>query len=135
MMKNYPLGFAVVLQLVACATESATSSNDEGASGFSRSRSVASLDDERAARPCDWSLETQGGAGKVTACAETSSRVVHTKEECLEDIALVRRLADCYAVTVGELEDWSTDERADPCGDSSRCEALEERLEKCDGTD
>lgn len=132
-MKNTPFVFAIFLHLVACATESSSTPADEGASGFSRSRVVASLSAEEAARLCDWSLATEGGAGKTFACGETSSRVVHTKDECLDDVATLTKLAGCYAVTVGEVEDCSKEEGADACGRSPSCEAIEVRLEKCQG--
>lgn len=132
-MKNTPFVFAVFLQLVACASESR--SEADGASGFARSRSVASLSAEEAGRLCDWSLATQGGAGKRFECDATSSRVVHTKEECLEDVATITKLADCYAVTIGEVEDCTKEEAADACGRSPSRDALGERLENCAGKD
>jgi hypothetical protein len=134
-MKNTPFVLAVFLQLVlvACTSESAPA--DEGASGLSRSRTVASLSSEEASSLCDWSLATQGGPGKTTKCGETSSRVVHTKDECLEDVAVITKLAGCYALTVGEVEDCSKEEAADACGASPACDALNARLETCAGKD
>ena len=132
-MKNTSFLFAVFLQLVACASESEPAS--EGESGLSRSKTVASLSAEEASSLCDWSIATQGGAGKTTKCGETSSRVVHTKEQCLEDVAIITKLASCYALTVGEVEDCSKQEAANACGRSPACDALNERLEKCAGKD
>jgi hypothetical protein len=136
-MKNTPFVFAVFLQLVACASESGTVStaDDTGASGLSRSRTVASLTSEEASRLCDWSLETEGGAGKKFECTETSSRVVHTKDECIENVGVISKLSDCYALTVAEVEDCSKEEGADPCGRSRACDALNARLEQCAGKD
>jgi hypothetical protein len=133
-MKNTPLVLAVILHLFACATES-SAPNDEGESGFSRSRTVASLTSEEAGRLCDWSLATEGGAGKEFTCGEGSSRVVHTKDECVEDIGIITKLESCYAVTIGELEDCSKAEGADHCAHSAACDAVNERLEKCAGKD
>lgn len=130
-MKNTMFVFALFLHLVACTSEAA----DEGASGFSRSRTVASLSSEEASSLCDWSIQTQGGAGKTTKCDETSSRVVHTKDECIEDVAVITKLSSCYALTVGEVEDCSKQDAADACGSSPACDALNERLEKCAGKD
>lgn len=134
-MKNTALVFAVALQLVACATEAGSAPADEGPSGFSRSRSVASLTSDEASRLCDWSLETQGGPGKRTECGAGSSRVTHTKDECLEDIAIITKLAGCYPLTVGEVEDCSKETAADHCGEQPTCNALNERVEKCAGKD
>lgn len=125
--------FSVFLQLVACASESASEPASE--SGLARSRLVASLSSDEASSLCDWSITTQGGAGKTTKCDETSSRVVHTKDECLEDIATITKLASCYALTVGEVEDCSKEEAANACGPSSACDALNGRLEECAGKD
>lgn len=126
-MKNTPFLFAVLLHLIACSSEP----NDPGESGFDRSRTVASLSADEASSLCDWSLEKQGGAGKKTECSETSSRVVHTKEQCLEDVAVITKLSHCYAVTVAEVEDCSKEEAANACGRAATCDALNERLEKC----
>jgi hypothetical protein len=59
-MKNPSFLFAVSIGLIACAS----STSEEGASGFRRDRTVASLSTEEASRLCDWSIGTQGGAGK-----------------------------------------------------------------------
>jgi hypothetical protein len=132
-MKNTPLVLAVFLHLVvACASES---SDSQGASGLSRSKTIASLSAEESGSLCDWSLETQGGPGKEFKCDETSSRVVHTRDECLEDMAVMTKLSGCYPLTVGEVEDCTKEEAADPCGRSPACDALNERLEKCAGKD
>jgi hypothetical protein len=128
-MKNTPFVFAVFLQLVACASE------EVGESGMARSRAVASLTSYEAEKLCDWSLETQGGAGERFECSETSSRVVHTKDECLEDVAIIKKLAGCYAVTVAEVEDCAEQEGANPCARSAACDALNARLEQCSGKD
>lgn len=66
-----------------------------------------------------------------TRISPSSSCVVHTKEQCLENIALFRRFASCYAITVGEVDACSEEERKDPCGPSPTCEAFQEHLEKC----
>ena len=133
-MKNTPFLFAVFLQLVACSS-STLDGTVAGESGFERSRTVASLTADEADRLCDWSLEKQGGAGKETKCDATSSRVVHTKEQCLEDITVITKLSGCYAVTVAEVEDCSKEEGAAPCTRSAACDALNDRLEKCAGDD
>jgi hypothetical protein len=130
-MKNTSFLFAVSIGLIACAS----STSEEGASGLPRDETVASLSTEEASRLCDWSIGTQGGAGKKTECDATSSRVVHTKDECLEDVAVITKLAGCYAVTVAEVEDCSKEEAAAPCGRSTACDGLNEGLEKCAGKD
>lgn len=131
-MKN-ALFFGVFLQVVACASESPSAVGGE--SGLSRSKTIASLSGEEASSLCDWSLRTQGGAGKVTKCSQTSSQVVHTKDECLEDIEAIKTLASCYALTVGEVEDCSKEEGADACEPSPACDASNARLETCAGKD
>jgi hypothetical protein len=132
-MKNTPLVFAVLLQLIACTSTEAE--GPRGESGFSRSQTVASLTAEEAGSLCDWSIERQGGAGKEFKCDASSSRVVHTKDECLEDVASITKLSECYALTVGEVEDCTKEEAADPCGQSPACDALNERMKKCAGDD
>ena len=121
------VGSVPVSVLVAC------SSDDEvvGASGLARDRTVASLSAEEATKLCDWSLAVQGGAGEVTDCGGGVSSVVHTKEECVEDIAVMKRLGSCYAVTVAEVEDCSSEEGNDGCASSSTCKTIEDRLEAC----
>jgi hypothetical protein len=132
-MKNTPLVLAVVLHVVACASESDSAS--EGASGLSRSKTIASLSADESAALCEWSITTQGGPAKEFKCDGGSSRVVHTNDECLEDMAVITKLSSCYALTVGEVEDCTREEAADPCGRSPSCDALEEHLEKCAGKD
>lgn len=130
-MKNTLFLFAGFLHLVACASEP----EPAGESGLAPSRTVASLSADEASALCDWSVEARGGAGKTTKCDETSSRVVHTKDECLEDIEIIVTLSSCYALTVGEVEACSKQEAASPCGPSPACAALNERLEACAGKD
>ena len=125
-MKNTPFVLAVLLHVVACASESS-----EGGSGLSRSKTIAALSADESASLCDWSITTQGGPGTEFKCDAGSSRVVHTNEECLEDMAVITKLSSCYALTVGEVEDCTKEEAADPCGRSPSCDALEGRLEKC----
>lgn len=117
--------------VLAAACSSSSSDAQTGASGLARDRSVASLSDAEAAELCDWSLATEGGAGKRFDCGGGESRVVHTRAECLDDVATLKKLEPCYAVRVGELEDCSIAEGKDACGRAPACTTINDRLEAC----
>jgi hypothetical protein len=122
--------------LGACDGDASSSEAQRiGASGIDRARGIASLSATEAAALCDWSLATEGGAGKKTDCGGGRSTVVHTKDECLANTESIRTLASCYGVTVGELEDCSTEEGSAPCVDGPKCKDLNARLETCSGKD
>lgn len=134
---DMPHGNATFLGRGRCAR---VHPSDEGAgasaSGLSRSRTVASLSNEsKRALSATGPSTPKDGAGKTTKCDETSSRVVHTKDECLEDVTVITKLVSCYALTVGEVEDCSKEEAASACGRSPACDTLNERLETCAGKD
>jgi hypothetical protein len=119
----------------ACSDGVASADDERGASGLVRSRAIGSLSDAEADAFCDWSLATQGGAGKKTDCGGGRSKVVHTKEECLDDVRTIRSFASCYAATVGEAEDCSVEEGRATCEKAPTCESLNARLDACAGDD
>lgn len=124
--------------LPACsdpAASSTESSAAQGASGLSRSRTLASLTEEEASKLCAWSLATEGGAGKVTDCGGGRSTAVHTNDECLESLKATRTVLSCYPVTVGEAEDCSAESAKSACTNGPICEAINGRLETCAGKD
>lgn len=129
--------FAFTLTLVgalaACSSDDSASSGGKGGSGIDTSRSLDSLSSDERSALCDWSLEAQGGAGKVTECGGGESREVHTKQRCLEDMEAISKLADCVKITVAEIEKCSTEEGKGPCEDSATCEDLNQRVESCAG--
>lgn len=129
--RSVRLLFPVAAAALAAACSSSSGDAQTGASGLARSRSVASLSDDEAAKLCDWSLATEGGAGKEFDCGGGESHVVHTKAECLDGVALMKKLEPCYAVTVGELEDCSIAEGKDACGRAPACTTVNDRLEAC----
>ncbi|HVH43796.1 MAG TPA: hypothetical protein VM925_15690 [Labilithrix sp.] len=119
-------------------TLSTACSSDDGAkgpSGLVSSRAISELSATEASALCDWSLATEGGPGKVTDCGGGNSRVVHTKEECLEDHALISKLSSCVTVTVSDIERCAIESGKDACGDHPECKALNARLDTCAGKD
>lgn len=134
-MKSFFFPISIFLAFLPACSDSAESSGAPGASGLSRSRTLASLTEEEASKLCAWSLATEGGAGKVTDCGGGRSTAVHTNDECLESVKAARTVLSCYPLTVGEAEDCSAETANSACTNGPVCEAINRRFETCAGKD
>jgi len=92
-----------ILLMTAAFGLAACGGDDDDSSGIDRSKKVTALTTDERKTLCEWGVEAQGGAGKMTKCGD----ITITVKPAADCIAQAMTFPASCALTVAQVEDCS----------------------------